>query len=204
MIHFFGYFLCFNCKTCVFCKFGVSIPLWGRAGPAPPPFSRVEILKKFSEKNVPENCTLFFGQNWLFRGFCLYFNAARPFGGALGRAPPLLFLGWKYWKSSEEKVSRKTVLYFFWRKDEFFHGTIYHCVRSRSFASPSLKGARVSELIVLFLQAVDCMRVVRSLEFMLYATQEWQVGVFLHFWVHVFACSLCLAFAFAFPAGGML
>ena len=36
---------------------------------------------------------------------------ARPFG-ARWAGPPLLCVGWKYWKSSQEKVSRKTTLYF--------------------------------------------------------------------------------------------
>ena len=34
-------------------------PLRGALGRAPPPFGRVEILKKFTGKSVPENYTLF-------------------------------------------------------------------------------------------------------------------------------------------------
>ena len=41
----------------------------------------------------------------------LDFLRARPFG-ARWAGPPLLFVERKYWKSSEEKVSRKTTLYF--------------------------------------------------------------------------------------------
>ena len=48
--------------------FSAGAPLRGALGRAPPPFSRVEILKKFTGKSVPENCTLFFGKNsfWSF------------------------------------------------------------------------------------------------------------------------------------------
>ena len=45
------------------------------------------------------------------RGAPLQGAGARPFG-ARWAGPPLLFLGWKYWKSSQEKVSQKTTLYF--------------------------------------------------------------------------------------------
>ena len=49
-------------------------PLRGALGRAPPPFARVEILKKFTGKSVPENCTLFFGKN-IFFGHFTYQNA---------------------------------------------------------------------------------------------------------------------------------
>ena len=41
-------------------------PLRGALGRAPPPVCRVEILKKFTGKSVPENYTLFFGKNTFF------------------------------------------------------------------------------------------------------------------------------------------
>ena len=44
-------------------------PLRGALGRAPLPFSRVEILKKFTVKSVPGNCTLFFGKNYVFGHF---------------------------------------------------------------------------------------------------------------------------------------
>ena len=43
---------------------------------------------------------------------------ARPFG-ARWAGPPLPCVERKYWKSSEEKVSRKTILYFFAKKNRF-------------------------------------------------------------------------------------
>ena len=43
--------------------FRLGAPLRGALGRAPPPFSRVEILKKFTGKSVLEKCTLFFGKN---------------------------------------------------------------------------------------------------------------------------------------------
>ena len=49
-------------------------PLRGALGRAPPPFSRVEILKKFTGKSVPENYTLFLGEN-IFWGYFTYQNA---------------------------------------------------------------------------------------------------------------------------------
>ena len=49
-------------------------PLRGALGRAPPPFGRVEILKKFTGKSVPENYTLFFGKNYVF-GHFTYQNA---------------------------------------------------------------------------------------------------------------------------------
>ena len=69
-----------------FCFFSLLYFIWflrifqwgrapsGRAGPGPPPFFRVEILKKFSGKSVPENYTLFFGKNYVF-GHFTYQNA---------------------------------------------------------------------------------------------------------------------------------
>ena len=39
-----------------------GMPLRGALGRAPPPFGRVEILKKFTGKSVPENYTSFFGK----------------------------------------------------------------------------------------------------------------------------------------------
>ena len=52
-------------------------PLRGALGRAPPPFGRVEILKKFTGKSVPENCTLFLGKNIFFGPFH-YQNALKP------------------------------------------------------------------------------------------------------------------------------
>ena len=51
-------------------------PLRGALGRAPPPFGRVEILKKFTGKSVPENCTLFFWKN-IFFGYFTYQNALK-------------------------------------------------------------------------------------------------------------------------------
>ena len=80
----FEYFLCFYCKNiCFLVTFLRACPLRGRApsggalGRAPPPFSRVEILKKFTRKSVPENSTLFFGKN-IFLGYFTYQNALKP------------------------------------------------------------------------------------------------------------------------------
>ena len=120
-------------------------PLRGALGRAPPPLCKVEIWKKFGGKSVPENCTLFFGQNWLFRGFCLYFNRARPFG-ARWAGPPFLFLGWKYWKSSQEKVYRKTILYFFGKHSKRLETYLERQISSRgsgsNFFYPKLIGDR--------------------------------------------------------------
>ena len=49
-------------------------PLRGALGRAPPPFGRVEILKKFTGKSVPENCTLFFWKK-IFLTIFAYQNA---------------------------------------------------------------------------------------------------------------------------------
>ena len=43
--------------------FSAGAPLRGALGRAPPPFGRVEILKKFIGKSVPESYTLFFRKN---------------------------------------------------------------------------------------------------------------------------------------------
>ena len=40
--------------------------LRGALGRAPPPFCKVEILKKFTGKNVPKNYTLCFLENCVF------------------------------------------------------------------------------------------------------------------------------------------
>ena len=54
---------------------------------------------------------VFFANQIFYKQKQSFFSQARPFG-ARWAGPPLLFLGWKYWKSSQEKVSRKTAVYF--------------------------------------------------------------------------------------------
>ena len=57
-----------------FLDFFEGTPLRGALGRAPPPICRAEILKKFTGKSVPENYTLFFGENFVF-GHFTYQNA---------------------------------------------------------------------------------------------------------------------------------
>ena len=90
---------------------------------------RLSFMKKMS-KILNKNLDPFLGFFWVwvffanqifYRQKTSFFGQARPFG-ARWAGPPLLFLGWKYWKSSQEKVSRKTALYF-WGKYFFGHFT---------------------------------------------------------------------------------
>ena len=73
-------FYVFSVKTYVFCGYAPSgcalrcilrvhlrgAPLRGALGRAPFPFSRLEILKKFTGKSVLEKCTLFFWKKYFF------------------------------------------------------------------------------------------------------------------------------------------
>ena len=81
--------------------------------------SKIWVLKKVEK--IGQNFWTIFQDFFVVLGFSChqifykqktsFFGQARPFG-ARWAGPPLLFLGWKYWKSSQEKVSRKTTLYF--------------------------------------------------------------------------------------------
>ena len=118
------YFLCFYCKNICFLQIlGEHTPLGARWAGPPLLFLGWKYWKSPQEKVSRKPVLYFLGKIVCFIVFADISKGRAP-SGARWAGPPLLFLGWKYWKSSEEKVSRETVLYFL-DKNIFFGNFTY-------------------------------------------------------------------------------